>query len=484
MIKTIKRLGKETAIYGTSTVLGRLLNFLLIPFYTNILKPEEYGITAYVYSLIAFLNVLYNYGMESAYFKYSSTLELGSKKQNFSTPFFSVLTSSLFFSVSILALSSPIARAITLPTDYGRIIYYSAAILFLDAIAIIPFAHLRQNNKAVHFTLIKILNIVINVSLNIILLVVYRYGVEGIFISGLAASFITVALLVPTIIKNLEFNFSSSLFKALLKFGLPSLPAGIAAMMLQVIDRPILRSLTNDASVGIYQANYRLGIFMMLVVSMFDYAWKPFFFSTAKRSNAKEIFSRVATYFFLMMTFVFILISLFISDIAKIEVFGRHLIHQSYWGGLIIVPVVLAGYLLNGLALTFSAGIYIEKKTFYLPITTSISAFANILVNLLLIPKFGIMGAAIATLVSYFLMAISTFYFSQKVYPINYEFNRMFTITVAAFLCLLTHNLLSTIIVAQTSKIISVASFIGLIFVLKFFNPEEIDIIKNKIGRK
>jgi O-antigen/teichoic acid export membrane protein len=180
MIENIKRLGKDTAIYGTSTIIGRLLSFLLIPFYTNVLKPEEYGITAYVYSLIAFLNVIYNYGMESAYFKYSSTLEIGNKRQNFSTPFISVFCSSFLFSIAIVFLSEPLAKLISIPADYNRIIYYSALILCLDAIAIIPFAHLRQNNNAKRFAFIKTLNIVINVVLNIILLVKFKLGVEGI----------------------------------------------------------------------------------------------------------------------------------------------------------------------------------------------------------------------------------------------------------------------------------------------------------------
>jgi O-antigen/teichoic acid export membrane protein len=483
MIENIKRLGKDTAIYGTSTIIGRLLSFLLIPFYTNVLKPEEYGITAYVYSLIAFLNVIYNYGMESAYFKYSSTLEIGNKRQNFSTPFISVFCSSFLFSIAIVFLSEPLAKLISIPADYNRIIYYSALILCLDAIAIIPFAHLRQNNNAKRFAFIKTLNIVINVVLNIILLVKFKLGVEGIFISGLVASFVTVVFLLPTIFRNFELNFSKSLYKALLKFGLPSLPAGFAAMMLQVIDRPILRALTNDASVGIYQANYRLGIFMMLVVSMFDYAWKPFFFATAKEPNAKEIFSQVTTYFYLLMTVVFLVISLFIEDIVKIQVLNRYIIHPNYWIGLNIVPVVLAAYLLNGLALTFSAGIYIEKKTLFLPITTIISAVTNVVVNLLLIPKMGIMGAAIATLLSYFVMVVSTFYFSQRIYPVQYELSRIFVITVSIVLCFIFFKILSGVIVTLILKFLTVLLFFGFIYIFKFFSSDESSIFKKYFNR-
>ncbi len=428
MIDKIIRLGRDTAIYGTSTILGRLLNFLLVPFYTNVLSPSEYGITAYIYSLIAFLNVIYNYGMESAYFKYSSTLEIGDKKQNFNTPFLSIIISSLFFSAIILLLSKPIGELIALPEVFSRVIIYSAIILFLDAIVIIPFAYLRQAGKAKKFASFKFLNILINVSLNIILLIQFKLGVEGIFISGLVASAMTVIFLLPEIFKNFSFDISTKLFKELFKFGLPSLPAGLAAMMLQVIDRPILRYLTDDASVGIYQANYRLGIFMMLVVSMFDYAWKPFFFSTAKEPNAREIFSRITTYFLIGMAAVFILITVFIENIVKLQIFDRFIIHPDYWSGLYIVPIILLAYLFNGLSLTFSTGIYIQKKTAYLPLITLIAAIANVVFNFLLIPVLGILGAALSTLISYVVMAIIMFYYSQKFYRIKYEYKKFIII--------------------------------------------------------
>jgi O-antigen/teichoic acid export membrane protein len=442
MIDKIIRLGKDTAIYGTSTILGRLLNFLLVPFYTNVLLPSEYGITAYVYSLIAFLNVVYNYGMESAYFKYSSTLEIGDRKQNFNTPFLSIIISSSFFSAIILLLSKPIGGLIALPEDFSRIIIYSAIILFLDTIVIIPFASLRQTGKAKKFALIKFLNILINVSLNIILLVKFKLGVEGIFISGLAASAMTVVILLWDIFKNFRFNFSAKLFKELLKFGLPSLPAGLAAMMLQVIDRPILRYLTDDSSVGIYQANYRLGIFMMLVVSMFDYAWKPFFFSTAKEQNAKDIFARITTYFLLGMATVFIFITLLIENIVKFQIYGKFIIHPDYWYGLNIVPIILLAYLFNGLSLTFSAGIYIQKKTSYLPFIILIAAIANVVFNFLLIPMLGIMGAAFATLTSYVVMAVTMYYYSQKFYRIEYEYKKIIIIAAATSLITAVYYLL------------------------------------------
>ncbi len=474
MIDKITRLGKDTLIYGTSTVIGRLLNFLLVPIYTNFLSPNDYGITAYVYSLIAFLNVIYNYGMESAYFKYSSSLEVGTPKQNFSTPFISIAATSFIFSGILISLTTPITEIINIPIQYSSIILYSGLILFFDALVIVPFAYLRQKNKATVFATIKFLNIIVNVSLNILLLVEYKMGIEGIFISGAIASLVTFIFLLPTILKNLTFNFSGELYKLLLKFGLPSLPAGFALMIIQVIDRPILRALTNNESVGIYQANYKLGIFMMLVVSMFDYAWKPFFFARAKDVDAKELFARITTYFFLLMSFVLLLITFFIEDIVKIKFFERFIIHPDYWVGLNIIPVIMLGYLFYGLSLSFSAGIYLEKKTIHLPTITFIAAAVNVAMNFLLIPTIGIMGAAVATLASYFAMSILMYFYSQKFYKIEYEFIRILKITIAAALTFILFLIIPKTEYHLIIKLLVLFVFVFLLYLFTFFKKGEI----------
>lgn len=478
MIDKIVRLSKDTFIYGTSTVLGRLLNFLLVPIYTNFLSPNDYGITAYIYSLIAFLNVIYNYGMESAYFRYSSSQEIGTPKQNFSTPFISIAATSFLFTGIIISLTIPIADAVNLPQYYSSIILYSGLILFFDALSIVPFAYLRQANKAKLFAAIKFLNILINVSLNILLLVKYNMGIEGIFISGIIASLVTFIFLLPTILINLTFNFSAELYKALLKFGLPSLPAGFAMMIIQVIDRPILRALTDNASVGIYQANYKLGIFMMLVVSMFDYAWKPFFFARANDDNAKELFARITTYFFLLMSLVFLIITFFIEDIVKLQITGRYIIHPDYWTGLNIIPIIMLGYIFYGLSLSFSAGIYLKKKTIYLPIITFAAAAVNVVMNILLIPAIGIMGAAVATLASYFTMSVMMFFYSQKFYTIKYEFTRIFKITFAVALTFIVFSTIPQTDYHLLIKSLFLFVFVILLYTLTFFRKGEINRLK------
>lgn len=349
MLDKIKSLGADTAIYGVSTIVGRFLSFLLVPLYTNVLSTSQYGIVATVYSYIAFMNIIYIYGMESAYFKYASTGEIGNDKEIFSTPFFSILITSLIFSALIFLNSSRVSLLIQVPSKFEDTIRYSAVILLLDSLAIIPFASLRLQRKVKTFATIRIINIVVNVAANVVLLLKFHAGVEGIFISGVIASAVTLVLLLPTILPKLTLDYVAKLYTALLKFGLPYIPAGLAAMMVQVIDRPILLALTDEGTVGIYQANYRLGIFMMLIVSMYDYAWRPFFLTHANEPNAKQLFARILTYFTLFSSIVVLLVSLYINDVVKFHVYhGRSIINQAYWPGLGIVPIVLLGYLFNG----------------------------------------------------------------------------------------------------------------------------------------
>ena len=410
MLEKIKSLSKDTLIYGTNTIVGRFLGFFLVPFYTNKFLPDEYGIITIIYSYIAILNVFFSIGLESGYMKFASTQEVGTKKQNFSNPYIIVFVNSLFLSLLIFLFSSELTGVFQIDSKYADLIKYSSLILLLDTIVLIPFAYLRLQNKAKSFAGIKITNIVLNVLLNVILISYFKFGIEAVFISNLISSFVTFLMLLPILSKNISFKFNKELVKELLKFSIPYIPAGIAANLVQIIDRPILKYLTDDKTVGIYTANYKLGIFMMLVVSMFEFAWRPFFLNNAKEPDAKNLFSKILTIFVLVASFLFLVISFFISDIVKMNLpFNIHLIGKAYWTGLEIVPVILFSYLLYGMYVNFMAGIYIEKKTKYLPLITGLGAAANIISNFILIPKLSYMGAAISTLISYAVMMIGIY---------------------------------------------------------------------------
>lgn len=486
MFEKLKRLGAETAIYGISTVLGRFLNFLLVPFYTNVLPTGDYGIVAYLFAYIAFLNVVYGYGMESAFFKYASTLELGDRKQTFSTPFVSVLVTSFVFSLTIDLSASSIADVLDIGSEGSVLIRFAAWILFFDAVSVIPFASLRLDRKPLSFALIRLTNIVVNVTLNVVLLLYVHLGVVGIFMSGVLSSALMFILLMPTIVRNFSFEYLPSIHKELLKFGLPYLPSGLSWMVIQVIDRPILRSLTDDSTVGIYQANYKLGIFMLLLVNMFDYAWRPFFLSNAKEPDAKEMFSRVFTYFALASAVVFLILSLFIEDLVRVQFFGRFIIHPEYWSGLAIVPVILLAHVFSGVYIIFTPGIYIENKTFHLPYIVGIGAVVNVVLNYLLIPLLGLMGAAYATLLSYLAMAVALYTVVQRFYRIEYEFGRVSKIALSLAVVMILFYTGKYFLSGQLFfllKFLLVVGFLSLMAVLRFFESEEREFFRTLLAR-
>jgi O-antigen/teichoic acid export membrane protein len=484
MREKLKELTKDTAIYGISTMLGRFLNFLLVPFYTNVFDPTQYGVILVIYSYMAIVNILFVYGLDSAFLRYAAFKNIGDDKDNFSTPFNSILITSILFSGLIVIFKNPIASSLDISANYSHLILLASLIVFFDTNVVIAFLKLRLQRKAKLFSLIKILNILVNIILNIVFIVFLKWGIEAILISNLAASILAFLLLLPTIIKNFKPKLHKDLFKHLFKFGLPYLPAGIGVMIVQVIDIPILQKLVDTETVGIYKANYKLGIFMMLFVNMFQYAWQPFFLTNAKEDNAKEMFSKVLTYFSIVGSMMLVFLSLFIADIVKINFAGFNLIGVRYWGGLYIVPVVLFAYLFNGLYVVFSAGIYIEEKSIYAPIVATAGAITNIVANYILIPKLSIMGAALATLASYIVMAAGYYIVTQKYYKINYEYKKLFMISIGiTFVGVVYYLLMFNNILYLFYKLILAVLFVVFIL-LTVFDKNEINFIKAKLKRK
>ncbi len=479
----LKQLTKDTAIYGISTMVGRFLSFLLVPFYTNIFHPAEYGIIANIYIFIGIFNIVYVYGMDAAYLKFAGLPSDSREKDLFSTPYLTVFVSGIFLSILMVLIRGPVFDLLEVPVNYYYLMYYSAGILFLDSIAVMPFIQLRLQRKAKKFASFKLINIGVNIILNLVLILKFGMGIEAVLISNLFASLSSLLLLLPDILKEFHLKFDVVLLKKLLKFGLPYLPAGLSSMLIQGIDRPILGKMTNLDTVGIYNACYKLGIFMMLFVNMFQYAWQPFFLQNAEEKNAKEIFSKVLTYFTLASALILVILSLFIDNIVAIPLLhGRTLIDSAYWGGISIVPIILFGYLFNGLYVIFTAGIYIEEKSMYIPLITGIGAVVNIVVNIFLIPVWGIMGAAYATLAAYIAMAAGLYIVTQKFYRIEYEIAKLSKIFFAILIVGgIYYYLFYSDQLYFSYKVLLLALFSVYLYIF-VFDKKEIDFLRTKIA--
>lgn len=484
MLGELKALSRETLVYGLSTVVGRLLNFFLLPLYTHTLIPAEYGVVATVFSYLAFLNVLYGYGMDFSFMRYYKSADgLGSHREIFSTAFWSVAATALAFSFLLFKESDFIARIGQIP---GRtLVLCSGGVLASDALALVPFARLRMNHQAGLYAGLKVVNIAINIFLNYFFLVTLNLGIKGVFFASLIASLVTLVLILPLSIRELSFKISSAVLSRLLRFGLPLVPAGLAAMMVQVIDRPILKFMTNDATVGLYQANYRLGIFMMMIVNMFDAAWRPFFLQRAAQQNAGKLFARILTYFTAGSSFVFLAITFFISIAVATPIFaGKTLIQAAYWPGLSIVPVVTLGYLFDGIYINFLAPVTLAEKSEYVAYATGLGALVNVVTNFFWIPCWGMMGAAAATLAAYGAMAIFLYVLGRRLYPVDYEWRRLFHIAVV-IAAILGVARLSGLGVTGTHhwlmRFFLLAAFPAGLFLTGFLNEEEKNGLKRLI---
>lgn len=433
----LRQLSGDTAIYGVTTIVQRFLSFLLTPFYTHFLLPDELGAQANVFAVIAFLLILANAGMESAYFKYDSVAQSEDERRAAFWNAVRVNWSAAMILGGLIVLFPAAFNRITflnLPDEYVYLLRMAGGIIALDSMAMIPFALLRMRRRAFKFGVIKIAVIVVNVVLNVVLVGIFDMKLNGIFIAAIIQSLVQLLLLLPFVGLMRPVRLDARLRGAMLRFGIPTIGSGISLMALQLIDRPIIHNLAGLEVLGLYQANYRLGIVMVVFVAVFEFAWRPFFLQQAGQENARALYARIFTYFNLAGAAIFLGVSFFIPNIAALPIpfTDATFIHESYWRGLDIVPIVLAAYLFNGWYTNFIAGVYIEKKTAALLWITGLGALAEAGFCFAFVPSQGIAGGAWATLCAYGIMAGTLYFYIRRYYPVGYEWGRVGKILLGA----------------------------------------------------
>lgn len=436
MAASIKRLGKETLIYGTSTVLARLLNFCLVPFYTYYLLPGDYGIIATTFAVIALLNVIFLFGMDQSYLRFAS--EHPQKTEVFQHCFYGVMLNGVLLSILLWLFAKPFATLIGIGSTYGYIIHLAVWVLLLDVLNMIPFTKLRLDRRPWYFAGVRTASIIVNVLGNIFFIAVMHKGIASILWANIFASLTSLVLLSPVVYQELKAHqpqFNPALFHNMIRFAWPFVPSGLASLLISVIDKPILVHLTGLSQVGIYQANFKIGVFMMLLVSMFDQAWRPFFLSHASEPEAKQTFAQVLTYFTALGTWFLLGLCFLMPPIIQSNLLGNfHLISPNYWSGLNVIPCVLTGYFFYGLYVNFMVGPVMTKKTRILLWITLLGAGVSITTNLTLVPHIGILGAGWAVTLSYAAMALALFRFTQTHYTLPYEYKKLALIATACVL--------------------------------------------------
>jgi len=447
-VSSIKQLAGQTAVYGLSSIIGRLLNYLLVPFYTRIFMAQEYGVVSELFAWVSFLAVLYTYGMETSFFHFANKSH--GTRRVYNTGITSLLISSVLLSGMAILFSGSIADTL----DYGKhpeYITWFALIILFDTLTTLPFALLRKENKALRFATIRLVNIVINIFFNVFFLVlcpawmkeeglmhaiaslVYSptTGVGYVFISNLLASAITLLILLPQF-KGVRLQIDKPLLKEMLIYGFPLLIAGMAGMVNETLDRAVYKFLAPDASkamyeLGIYSACYKLSIIMTLFIQTFRYAAEPFFFSHYAADGSKMVYARVMNYFVITCSFIFLLVMLFM-DIFKL------FIGEAFRSGLHVVPVLLMANLCLGIFYNLSIWYKLTGQTRYGAAFSITGAIITIVLLFVLVPRFGYTGAAWATLICYASMMLMSYFTGQKNYPIPYDVRKMILYPVMGLL--------------------------------------------------
>ncbi len=486
-MNSFKRLASDTVIYGTSSIVGRFLNWWLVPYYSFMFLPGEYGVVTNMYAYVAFFLVLLTYGMETSYFRFASKSDDPEKVYSTS------LVSLFFTTVSFVLLASvfrhEIASVIHYP-DHPEYIIWFALILGIDAFTAIPFARLRLNNRPLKFAFVKFVFIGFNIGFNLffislcpkvlennpdsILNMVYskEIGVGYVFISNLLASVITLILLIPEIFR-MSFTFDKALLKKMLSYGFPILIVGLTGMINQNIDKVLIPFLIPESKdpmfqLGIYGANYKLAVLMNMFIQAFRYAFEPFFFARGGTKDDPKVYATVMKYFVIFGLLIFLGMMLYI-DVVKV------IISPEYHVGLKVVPIILLANLFFGIYFTLSLWYKLTDKTRYGAYIALIGAAITLILNFVLIPEIGYMGSAIAVFTCFLIMMVVSYFLGQKFYPVPYDLKRIAVYFLIALVIYVLSNFTGEMnnLIKYTIHTI----FIG-VFLLAVFRLERTELMK------
>lgn len=419
----LKILAGETALYGLGSILPRVLNFCLVWLHSRVFAPDAYGIYTNLYAWVAFLNIVYAFGMETAYFRFA-TREGADERTVFRTAQTFVVSIGLMITAIFLVFAQPIANYFLVP-DHPEFVRWIALVMFIDAIVSIPFARLRLQKKALKFAAAKVINIIIVIALNVYFLkVVYdpSIGIGFPLLANLLANAIYLLVFAGTLITWRPL-WNGEVIRALFVYAWPIMLMGLAGMTNEMYSR---LSLTwwlpegfypgHDASyaLGIFGVCFRFAVIMNISVQAFRYAAEPFFFSNAAEKDSPALFAQVNHYFIIAGSFVALTVVVHI-DVLK------YFIDVEYWPGLPVVPYLLFGYLFLGVYYNLSIWYKLTDRTYFGTIITVLGMAITLGLNYLLIPVAGYLGSSWATLGCYGFMAITSYVVGQRYYPVPYS---------------------------------------------------------------
>ena len=443
----IKSLAKDTAIYGISSIVGRFLNWCLVPLYTNLFAENQYGVVTFIYSIVALLYIILTYGMETGFFRFSNHERWTDPTEVYTTSLISLATTSVAFIAAVALLLQPISGAMQC-ADHQSFVMIMAVCVAIDAFTAIPFSYLRQQQRPMRFAALKLVNIGLNIGLNLFFLVLCpllgsavsriftpEFGIGYIFLSNLIASVVNL-LLMWRELTGVKYRFNAQLLREMLRYSAPLLILGIAGIMNQTIDKVIYPYLVSDPTeamrgLGIYGANYKIGIVMLMFIQAFRFAYEPFIFqrSKAEGEDRSAAYRDAMKYFCLFSTFIFLAVMYYI-DILK------YFIAPSYFEGLKVVPVVMAAEVFFGIFFNLSLWYKLTDKTMWGAYFSIFGLVITLTLNIILVPRVGYVGCAWAAFCSYGSMMVASYFIGRRHMAIDYQVSRIlcyFTLGAALY---------------------------------------------------
>ncbi|TRX69792.1 oligosaccharide flippase family protein [Flammeovirga kamogawensis] len=504
-----KKLLSDTVIYGLTTMLMKLINYLLVPLHTEVFTPDSFGIVSYFYAYAVLFNIIYTYGMETTYFRYATKKDDGGQAFNYIQT--SLLLTSILFS-SLLWFFAPHISDLLGYANSEVYVRFFALLFAIDTMLVIPFANLRILGKAKRFASLKLTEALLTYALNYFFLVtckeIYTNGEHGVLTDlvrqfydpnfGLGYTFLAnlitkagIMILLFDKFLEIKLRWSWSKMKPYLQYGFPLVFSGIAFAINEVSDRQLLKLLLPDHfysfggadyAIGIYSANYKLSIFITLAVTAYKYAAEPFFFATADSKNSPKVFANVMYYFVIVLMMMVLVVVANLSWIAPIFIRS-----SSYLVGLPVVPILLMANVFLGMYYNLSVWFKVTDQTKYGAYISFIGAAITIGLNTLLIPIIGFYGSAIATLSCYFTMMVLAYVLGQKYYPIPYNVKMIsfYIVLTGIFVLLITFLKFDTFAENFIVHNSIFALFLIIIaFVERKFIKQTVNTLRNKLLKK
>lgn len=441
----IKSLMKDTAIYGVSSIVGRFLNWCLVPMYTYQFPPDQYGIVTNIYAYVALALIILTYGMETGFFRFANHERWDNPTQVYTTSLISIGTTSALFIFGVCLLSPEIARWIECG-DRPSYIWMMAIAVGLDAFTAIPFAYLRYKKRPVRFATLKFVSIALNIGLNVFFILVCpwlwdnhpgliswfydpTFGIGYIFLANLISSAAILLLLLPEL--SVAYSFNGRLLRQMLSYSFPLLILGVAGIMNQTIDKILYPFLIPDPveaarQLGIYGACYKIAIVMVMFIQAFRFAYEPFVFAQNKENGTDKL----KTYADAMKVFVIFALFIFLGVMFYLDLL-KYFISPRYFEGLRVVPIIMLAELFFGIFFNLSLWYKLTDKTIWGTWFSLGGLGITLLGNFLFVPRFGYLACAWSAFACYGAMMLASYFVGQRKYPIDYPLGRI------GFYCLL-----------------------------------------------